>query len=147
MQLMEWNAFRDMEDLFTRVQRNFGRPVLTEGEGDLQVQKWSPAVDIVEKDKEYLFKAELPGVKKDDVKIIFENGVLTLQGERKVEKEEKTDKYFRTERAYGTFFRSFALPDDAAPDKITADFKDGVIYIRIGRTATKKAKAIEVQIH
>jgi len=80
-------------------------------------------VDIVEDEKEYLIKAELPEVKKEDVKLTVENGVLTLSGERKFEKEEDNKRYHRIERAYGSFVRSFSLPDDADDGKVTAEFQ------------------------
>jgi hypothetical protein len=98
-------------------------------------------VDITEDDKEYLIKAELPEVKKEDVKVTVENGTLTITGERKFEKEEKGKKYHRMERAYGSFMRSFTLPEGAAGDKVSADFKDGVLKVHLPKSAEAKPKS------
>ena len=92
----------------------------------ITLAEWSPLVDITEDDKEYLIKAELPEIKKEEIKFTVENGVLVISGERKLEKEEKGRKYHGVERAYGSFVRSFSLPDDADADKVNAEFNDGV---------------------
>ena len=112
----------------------------------MTVSEWAPLVDLVEDDKEYLIKAELPEVKKEDVKVTVENGVLSIGGERKFEKEEENKKYHRIERAYGSFMRSFALPQDAAGDKINAEFKDGVLKVHLPKSAEAKPKSIDVKI-
>ena len=115
----------------------YGRsPVrLPEGqEEQIAVPEWAPLVDISEDDKEYLIKAELPEVKKEDVKVTAEEGTLTIMGERKFEKEEKGRKYHRVERAYGSFGRTFSLPDDASPGKVSAEFKDGVLKVHLPTT-------------
>src|SRR6185295_19078923 len=93
----------------------------------------SPIVDITEDEKAYLIKAELPEVKKEDVKVTVENGVLSVTGERKFEKEEKNRKYHRVERSYGSFTRHFAVPDDADDSQVSAEFKDGVLTIRLAK--------------
>jgi HSP20 family protein len=119
------------------------------GEGNghsLMVADWSPLVDITEDDHEYLFKADLPEMKKDDVKVTVENGILSICGERKTEKEEKKRTFHRIERSYGTFRRSFTLPQDADGSKVTADFRDGVLKVHLPKTATAKPKAIEVKV-
>ena len=102
--------------------------------------------DITEDDKEYLIKAELPEMRKEDVKVTVENGVLTISGERKFEKEEKKKKYHRVERGYGTFMRSFALPDDADFNKVNAEFKDGVLTVHVPKTEHAQPKQIEVKV-
>src|SRR5207237_10926080 len=109
--------------LFDRPQR------LTNGHGreEITLADWMPLADVTEDEKEYLIKAELPELKKEDVKVTVENGVLTISGERKFEKEEKKKKYHRVERGYGTFMRSFALPDDADGNKVKAEFKNGLL--------------------
>jgi HSP20 family protein len=112
----------------------------------MTVAQWAPLVDITEDDKEYLVKAELPEVKKEEVKVTVEEGVLSIHGERKVEKEEKGRKFHRIERAYGSFERSFTLPDDADATRITSDFKDGVLKVRLPKSPTAKPKAIEVTV-
>ena len=103
-------------------------------------------VDIQETEKEYLLKAELPEIAKEDVKVTIEEGVLTLQGERKQEKEEKGKKFHRTERSYGTFLRTFTVPEDADATKVAADFKDGMLRIHLPKTEKPRPKAIEVKV-
>ncbi len=115
-------------------------------EEPLTVAEWAPLVDISEDDKEYLIKAELPEVKKEDVKVTAEEGTLTIMGERKFEKEEKGKKYHRVERAYGSFVRNFSFPDDASPAKVTAEFKDGVLSVHLAKTAKTKPQQIEVKV-
>ena len=110
------------------------------------VAEWSPLVDISEDDTEYLIKAELPEVRKEDVKVIAEEGTLSIMGERKFEKEENGRRYHRVERAYGTFGRSFSLPADARPEKVCADFKDGVLTVHLVKNAKAKPRQIEVKI-
>lgn len=112
----------------------------------MTVSEWTPLVDITEDEKEYLIKAELPEVKKEDVKVTVEDGVLTITGERKFEKEEKDKKYHRIERAYGSFMRSFTLPDTAAGDKVSAEFKDGVLKVHLPKSPEAKPKSIDVKV-
>jgi len=106
----------------------------------------APLVDISEDDKEYLIKAELPEVKKEDVKLAIQNDVLTISGERKYEKEEKGKKYHRVERAYGSFMRSFTLPEDADGSKVAAEYKDGVLKVHLPKAEKAKPKSIEVKV-
>jgi HSP20 family protein len=112
----------------------------------MRVAEWSPLVDISEDDKEYLIKAELPEVKKEDVKITMEDGTLTVSGDRKYEKAENGKKYHRVERAYGTFGRTFSLPDDASPGKVSAEFKDGVLTVHLAKDEKAKPQHIEVKV-
>lgn len=107
---------------------------------------WSPVVDISEDDKEYAIKAELPDVKKEDIKLNVHDDVLTITGERKYEKEEKGKKYHRVERAYGSFMRSFTLPEDADGTKVTAEYKDGLLNVRLPKSEKAKPKTIEVKV-
>jgi len=116
------------------------------GQESLTVSEWTPLVDITEDDKEYLIKAELPEVKKEEVKVTVENGLLTISGERKIEKEEKGKRYHRVERAYGCFLRSFSLPDDADGTKVNADFKDGLLRVHLAKSENAKPKQIEVKV-
>ena len=115
-------------------------------EEPLAVAEWAPVVDISEDDKEYLIKAELPEVKREDVKVTAEEGTLTIMGERKFEQEEKGRKYHRVERAYGSFGRSFSLPDDASPAKVSAEFKDGVLTVHLVKDEKAKPQHIEVKV-
>ena len=110
------------------------------------VPEWSPLVDISEDDREYVIKAELPEVKKEDVKVTAEAGMLTIMGERKFEYAEHGKKYHRVERSYGTFGRSFALPPDANPSKFTAEFKDGVLTVHLLKDEKVKPQQVEVTV-
>jgi len=105
-----------------------------------------PTVDISESDTEYLIKAELPEVKKEDVKVTVENGVLTLQGERRQEKEEKGKKYHRVERSYGNFARSFTLPESVDEGAVKAEYKDGMLNLHLPKTEKVKPKSIDVKV-
>jgi HSP20 family protein len=116
------------------------------GKEAMTVAEWSPLVDIMEDEKEYLIKAELPDMKKEDVKLTVENDVLTISGERKYAKEEKGEKYHRIERAYGSFLRSFSLPEDADGSKVSADYKDGMLKVHLPKSERAKPKAIEVKV-
>ncbi|MEW6247725.1 MAG: Hsp20/alpha crystallin family protein [Nitrospirota bacterium] len=143
-----WDPFRELEELSERLNRVFGRPPVRRDNSKeaLTVADWIPAVDISESEGEYLIKAELPGVKKEDIKVTLQEGVLTIQGERKQEKEEKGRKYHRIERSYGTFMRSFTLPDSADDSKVSAEFKDGLLYLHVPKSEKAKPKAIEVKV-
>ena len=113
MTLVRWDPFRELEEVSDRLNRMFARPAAprTNGKETMIVADWAPSVDISETDGEYQIKAEIPDVKKEDVKVTLEDGVLTIQGERKHEKEEKGKKFHRIERFYGSFVRTFSLPD------------------------------------
>jgi len=112
----------------------------------MTVAEWSPLVDITEDEKEYLIKAELPEMKKEDVKLRVENEILTISGERKFEKEVTGKRHHRVERSYGTFMRSFSLPEDADGSKVSADYKDGVLKVHLLKSEKAKPKAIEVKV-
>jgi len=144
----EWNPFRELDEMHNRLSRFFGATAPRTGDGreEMTVAAWAPLVDIVEDEKEYLIKAELPEVKKNDVKVRVENGVLYLSGERTLEKEEKNKRYHRVERAYGSFIRSFALPENADPHQVNADFKDGVLSVHVAKNKNAQPKSIEVKV-
>ncbi len=116
------------------------------GKEALTVAQWSPLVDITEDEKEYLIKAELPDVKKEDVRLTVENDVLAISGERTFEKEEKGKKYHRIEPAYRSFVRRFTLPEDADGSRVTADFKDGMLQVHLPKSQKAKPKAIEIKV-
>lgn len=140
-----WDPVKQLADFERGLDRFFGRKLdipFDTGEPVIMAD-WEPLTDITEDDKEFLVKVEAPEMEKEDVKVTVENGVLRISGERKAEKEEKTRKYHRVERSYGTFLRVFALPDGA---KISADYKDGVLTVRLPKSETAKSKAIEVKV-
>ena len=147
--LTRWNHVRELEALRHGLSSLISRPRALAPEGQeepLAVAEWSPLVDISEDDKEYLIKAELPDVRKEDVKVTAEEGTLTIMGERKFEKEETGRKYHRVERAYGSFGRSFSLPEDASPAKVSAEFKDGVLVVHLVKDEKVKPQQVEVKI-
>jgi len=138
--------YREMEEMTDRLNRFLGTWTRPNGKELLTVTDWTPVVDIQETDVEYLVKVELPEVKKEDVKVTVENGVLTLQGERKQEKEEKGKKFHRIERSYGSFLRTFTVPLDTDETKVAADFKDGILKVHLPKTEKPRPKAIEVKV-
>ena len=143
-----WNPWKDLEEMEKRLSALWGRPAL-KSEGDkeaMTVAEWSPLVDISEDEKEYLVKAELPEIKKEDVKLTVQDDVLCISGERKYEKEEKGKKYHRMERAYGSFMRSFTLPEDADGSKVAAEYKDGILKVHLPKSEKAKPKSIEVKV-
>ena len=147
--LARWSPWKDLEELEKRLSTAYGRvPVSASSEKKeaITVAEWSPLVDITEDDKEYVIKAEIPEMKKEDIKINVHDEVLTITGERKYEKEEKGRKYHRVERSYGSFLRSFSLPEDADGTKIIAEYKDGVLKVRLPKSEKAKPKTIEVKI-
>src|SRR5436309_10600725 len=147
--LTRWNQLRQLEALQHGLGSLFSRSPAPWPEGQeepMAVAEWAPLVDISEDDQEYLIKAELPEVKKEDVKVTAEEGTLTITGERKFEKEEKGKKYHRVERPYGSFVRNFSLPDDASPAKVSAEFKDGVLTVRLAKDEKAKPQQIEVKV-
>ena len=144
-----WSSWKELEEMEKRLSTIFGRhPVGTTGEKNeaISVTEWSPLVDITEDDKEYVVKAEIPEMKKEDIKINVHDDVLTVSGERKYEKDEKGKKFHRVERAYGSFMRSFTLPENADSSKINAEYKDGMLKIHLPKSEQAKKKAIDVKI-
>jgi HSP20 family protein len=115
-------------------------------QGAMTVAEWSPLVDIIEDEKQFLIRAELPDMKKEQVKLTVENDVLTISGERKYEKETTGHKHHRIERADGSFMRSFSLPENTDGSKMSADYKDGMLTVRLPKSEKAKSKAIEVKV-
>ncbi|HEU0233540.1 MAG TPA: Hsp20/alpha crystallin family protein [Gallionella sp.] len=148
MNLVKWDPFRELEDVSNRLNRIFGQPLVRaeSGQNMLAVADWAPSVDISETDTAYLIKGEIPGVKKEDVKVTIQDGMLTIQGERKQEKEEKGKKFHRIERSYGSFARSFRVPGDADENSVKAEFKDGVLNITLAKSEKAKPKSINVSV-
>src|SRR5574338_501658 len=140
MALVKWDPFRDLEEMSDRLNRIFARPAVWQGQGKeiMTVADWTPTVDISETEAEYVIKAELPEVRKEDVKVTVEDGVLTILGERKQEKEEKGKKFHRIERSYGRFVRSFTLPDSVDEALVKAEYADGVLNLHLPKS--EKAK-------
>ena len=143
MRLTRWEPFREMDDMFREFAPFLGRMPAARGAATYD---FLPPADIVEHEKEYLVKIDLPNVRKEDVKILFDEGVLTVKGERKEEKEVKGETVHRTERFYGSFERSFALPDEVDPKLIRAESKDGVLTVILPKGAIAKAKPLAITV-
>ena len=144
----KWNPFKEMEELQSRLNTYFGNTPLTRNSDEEAVApaRWAPLVDIVEDEKEYLIKAELPEINKEDISVKVDKGVLSITGERKFEKEEKDKKYHRVERSYGHFTRTFTIPEDADADNVKAEFKNGVLEVHLQKAEKAKPKQIEVNV-
>jgi len=146
MELVRWNPIRDTFSLRNHMNRVFGDfyfPTNRE-EGDLSMWNWNPVVDVYDNDDNIVLKAEIPGIDKKDIVIDVKGRVLTLKGERSSDNEVKEDNYYRRERCFGKFERAFTLPVNVEPDKIKANYKDGVLEIEIPKPEEKKPKQIMV---
>ena len=146
--LTTWSPLRDLSNMENRLERLFGWgfPSRNGEKEAMTVSQWTPLVDISEDANEYLVKAELPELKKEDVKVSVENDELTISGERKSEKEEKGKKFHRIERSYGSFLRSFTLPESVSGEKVVAEFKDGLLSVHLPKDEKAKPKLIEVKV-
>ena len=146
MALIQWESLKDIEDLLDRYTRSFPWPS-GRGSSLLGTGNWHPRVDISEKDDHYLIKADIPGVAKEDLKVTVENGVLTIEGERRQEKKEENERLHRLERSYGSFSRSFALPDDADASALRANAAEGQLTVTVPKkAATAAASAVQVPV-
>jgi HSP20 family protein len=145
-----WDPFAELREVSDRLNRVFapdplgimGRP----DEQPLAGVDWLPQVNISETDKAYVIKVDLPDVKKEDVKVAVESGLLTIEGERKQEKKEENERFHRVESIYGRFVRRFSLPDDADEGSIDATHKDGSLAIRVAKAAQKQPKARQISV-
>jgi HSP20 family protein len=149
MTLIRWEPSRELDDIFTRYTPFFGRlPANLFATGmESEARAWTPAADISETDTEYLIKAELPEVSKEDVKVTVDEGVITISGERRNAFERKDEKVHRIESVYGSFTRSFRLPEDADVDAIQAESKNGVLKVRVPKQPASRARTVEVQVN
>jgi len=144
---LRWNRMWELEDMQKRLNRLFGEaPSPNNGDDGLFFANWSPAIDIEETDREYLVKADLPDVKKEDVKVELLDGSLTIEGERKQEREEKGKRFHRVERAYGKFVRRFGLPNEVDASKAQAEFKEGVLNVHLPKSPTIKPKVVDIRV-
>ena len=148
MSMQMWNPFQEFENLLERYSQNGGRGLRKLSDTDLSFAEWAPSVDIEEEDDKYLIKADVPGVDKKDIEVNLDNGVLSIRGEKHVEKETgKGSKRHRTERFHGTFARSFTLPTAVKAEKVDATYKDGVLKLIIPKAEEAKPKAIDIKVH
>jgi HSP20 family protein len=145
MALTKYDPFRDVVD-FSSGFRTFQDAVSRMLSEPRSQRPWTPAVDILETDNELIIKADLPDVDMKDIHVDIENGTLALKGERKFEQEEKDLGYHRMERSYGSFARYFSLPDTVEPDKVKADYKNGVLTVSLPKKEIAKPRSIKVQV-
>lgn len=144
MNIIRWEPLREVEDMFRQHSPFFSR-AMRRAEGE--EERWRPLADISETEAEYLIKAELPDVKKEDIKVSLEQGMLTVSGERHQERKQKNENDIRVESFYGSFSRSFSLPENVDPKGIQAECKDGVLRVRIPKTTpTKPEQPIAIEV-
>jgi HSP20 family protein len=146
MRVIKWEPFREMDDVFDRVIADAFRRQPRQGVEGMPTPAWSPQADVSESEGEYLIKAEIPEVRKEDVSLAVQDGVLTLSGERRQEKREDSGKLHRVERQYGAFARRFALPEDADDQAIRAESRDGVLTIHIPKHKVEQPQPRQIQV-
>lgn len=146
MEIVKWNPFRELEEIQRRLNRMFTDTAPRATDEPFFVADWAPAVDIQETDGGFAVKVDLPDVKKEDIKVEMHDGTLTLQGERKQEREEKGQKFHRIERQYGTFVRRFTLPAQVDEAKVQAAFKDGVLTVTLPKTIAAVVKPVDIKV-
>jgi HSP20 family protein len=144
MSLSIWDPFQEMETLLDRYNRSSRKTLANSDDRSFEVGDWMPVVDIEETEDAFSIKAELPGVEKDDVSINIDKGVLTIKGEKKTETEDK--KRHRVECSYGSFVRSFTLPQSINVDEVEAEYNNGILNLTIPKSEEAKPKEIEVKI-
>jgi len=142
MTLMRWAPWAELENMNRRLGPLFDDSSFSSG---TETGQWAPSVDIRETDDALVLQAELPGIEKKDVRIEVKDGVLTISGERRYEKEVKEENVHRVERAYGKFSRSFSLPTNVDADKVDATMKNGVLEVRLSKRENAKPKAITIR--
>src|SRR6267143_4265214 len=146
MSIVRYDPFRDLRTLQEEVNRLFSNNLsLSFGEEGIARGAWNPNVDIYENKDQIVLEAELPGMNRGDFDLTIENNVITLRGERHFEKKDETDNYHRVERAYGSFLRSFTLPNTVSAEGAAADYRNGVLRVTLPKRAETKARRIEVQ--
>ncbi len=145
MSLVRWDPFADMDNLFNRMMpARFARwPQLASDNGKVE---WAPSADISETDQEFVIRASLPAVKKEDVNVTIDSGIITIKGERKQQQEDKSEKFHRVESFFGSFERSFSLPENVNADAIRCDSKEGVLTVHIPKMEPQKSKPKQINV-
>jgi HSP20 family protein len=145
MTIVRWEPFRELNTLQNEMNRLFNTVFDAPSPGNgSTLRRWMPAMDLVETDDHFVLRADLPGLTEDDVKIEFEDGTLTVSGERNAEHESKNEGYYRVERAFGSFSRSLTLPQGVDAEAVTANFDRGVLEVRIPKPEERKPRRIEI---
>ncbi|MCE5330015.1 Hsp20/alpha crystallin family protein [bacterium] len=143
MPIVRWDPFSDLVQMNDEIGRWFGET--EKGKLERKTGIWAPNVDIKESETDITVKADLPGLKKEDIEVSVDNDMLVIKGERKFEKEEKDKDYVRVERSYGSFYRSFTIGAPVKEDEIKASYKNGVLEVTVPKAEIKKAKKVEVK--
>jgi HSP20 family protein len=150
MAVVNWDPLRELAEMSDRLNRVMSRPGIGSAPGNekevMTVADWIPTVDISETETEFAIQAELPGVNKADVKVTLENGVLTIQGERRQQQMESGRKHHRSETSYGRFVRSFSLPDSVEAGNVRAEYADGMLHLHLPKSEKAKPRQIDVKI-
>jgi HSP20 family protein len=144
MTLVRWRPLRDIVSIQDEMNRLFNS-MMSPSERRSEVEEWIPAVDISETDDSFVVTADVPGMKAEDMKITVANNTLTLKGEKKNVREDKSENYHRIERSYGVFERTFALPSGVESENIRAKYKDGVLELRLPKSKEAKPQEIKVE--
>ena len=146
MVMLRWEPFREIENALRRFSPLY-MPDNGVARDETAARTWMPLANISESENEYLIKIELPDVKKEDVKIAVADGIITISGGRKLEREDKAGNAIRVESMYGAFTRSFVLPDCVEANSIRAEAKDGVLRIHVPKAETKKSDPLPIEVH
>jgi HSP20 family protein len=147
MSLIRWDPFGDVDTFFNRlVPSSYAHFPRLSVEGNGKKLDWAPSADISETDKEYVIRAELPAVRKEDVQVTFDDGMITIKGERKQQREDKNEKFHRVESFYGSFERSFSLPENVNEDAISCDSKDGILTVHVPKSELLKQKPKQITV-
>jgi HSP20 family protein len=145
MSIIRYDPFRDLRSLQHEVNRLFSTNLSRAfGEEGIARGAWNPSVDIYENKDQIVLEAELPGMKREDFDLSIENNVITLRGERRFEKKDEGDNYHRVERSYGSFTRSFTLPQTVEADSVAAEYRNGVLRVKMPKREEVKARRIEI---
>jgi HSP20 family protein len=146
MAVVRWEPFREFTTLQNEMNRLFNTvfDAPAPGNGGSTLRRWMPPMDLVETEDHFVLRADLPGMKEEDVKIEFDDGTLTVSGERKAEHESKNEGYYRVERAFGSFSRSLTLPEGVDAEAVTANFANGVLEVSIPKPEVRKPRRIEI---
>ena len=144
MTIVRWEPLRELGSLQNEMNRLFNTVFDTPQPAGSTMRRWMPAMDLVETDESFVLRADLPGLSEEDIKIEFEDGTLTVSGERKAEHESKSEGYYRVERAFGSFSRSLTLPQGIDPEAVTATVDRGVLEVRIQKPEQRKPRRIEI---
>jgi len=146
MTIVRWEPLRELGSLQNEMNRLFNTVFDTPPSGNAgsTMRRWMPAMDLVETDESFILRADLPGMSEEDIKVEFEDGTLTVSGERKAEHESRNEGYYRVERAFGAFSRSLTLPQGVDPESVSASFDRGVLEVKVPKPEQRKPRRIEI---